>query len=81
MEEPRPLDTLNGMIGKIVHVTLKNGSFYKGILKAFDIHTNLVLENCEEVIQGKRRDLNEVFISGYNLECCWLDEDNKLVGS
>ena len=62
------------VIGKIVSVTLKNGSFYKGILKAFDIHTNLVLENCEEVIQGKRRDLNEVFIQGRNLEICSFDK-------
>jgi small nuclear ribonucleoprotein (snRNP)-like protein len=76
MEESRPLNFMADMIGKIVNVTLKDGTFYKGKLKAFDIHTNIVLENCEEVIQGKRRDLNEVFISGYNLECCWLDEDN-----
>lgn len=73
MAELRPLDSLNGMLGKIVNITLKNGLIYKGSLKAFDIHTNIVLENCEEVIQGKRRKLNEVFITGRNLEICSLD--------
>lgn len=73
MEEPRPLDTLNGMIGKIVNVTLKNGSSYKGSLKAFDIHTNIVLENCEEVTQGKKSE--EVFIKGHCVENCSRSED------
>jgi small nuclear ribonucleoprotein len=73
MEEPRPLDTLNYMIGKIVNVTLKNGLTYKGNLKSFDIHTNLVLENCEEI--NKEKKLNTVFIAGHSVEHCLLLEE------
>ena len=77
MEESRTIDFVNGMIDKAVNIILKDGTTYQGKLKAFDIHTNIVLENCEEVKQGKIRKLNEVFIAGRNLESCWLDKSNK----
>lgn len=73
MDESRPLHTPNGMIGKKVIVTLKNGVIYEGSLKAFDIHTNIVLEDCT----SQEKKLGTVFIAGYNLECCWLDQNNK----
>ncbi len=65
---------MSNMVGKAVNVVLKNGVAYHGKLKAFDIHTNIVLEDCEEVNQGKRRKLNEVFIVGHNLEICLLND-------
>ena len=74
MEEPRTMDFMNGMVGKAVNVVLKDGTAYHGKLKAFDMHNNIVLENCEEVNQGKnKRKLNEVFIAGRNLEICSID--------
>ncbi len=73
MEESKARDFINQMIGKKVSVVLKNGTTYYGKLKAFDIHTNIVLENCEEDNKGKRRKLDNVFIAGRNLEICWLD--------
>ena len=72
MEETKPLDTLNDMIGKIVNVTLKNGLTYKGNLKSFDIHTNLVLKNCEEI--NKEKKLCTIFIVGQSVEHCLLQE-------
>lgn len=48
MEEPRTMDFIKGAIGKTVNVSLKDGTIYQGKLKAFDIHTNIVLENCKE---------------------------------
>lgn len=74
MEESRTIDFINEMIDKEVNIILKDGTTYQGKLKAFDIHTNIVLENCEELKQGKRKKLNEVFISGGRLESCWLVE-------
>lgn len=45
MNIERPLDFLNDHKGKEVLVILKNGSDpVKGILLAFDIHINIVLE-------------------------------------
>lgn len=44
----RPLDALNKSRGKRVIVDLKNGWRYVGILQAFDIHINTVLDEAEE---------------------------------
>ncbi len=44
----RPLDALNKSRGKRVIVDLKNGWRYVGILHAFDIHINTVLQDAEE---------------------------------
>ena len=74
MKESKALGFINGIVGKAVDVILKDGRIYRGKLKSFDIHTNIVLENCEEINQEKRRKLNEVFIAGRNLESCWLVE-------
>lgn len=53
MEELKTLNFINGLVDKEVNIILKNGTIYRGKLKSFDIHTNIVLENCEEVKQGK----------------------------
>jgi small nuclear ribonucleoprotein len=65
METARPLDALNRAKDKKVIVELKNNKQYIGILKAFDIHINVVLENAEERINGEmKRKLGVVFIRG-----------------
>jgi small nuclear ribonucleoprotein len=64
-ENLRPLDTLNRARGKNVLVELKNGFRYVGILRAFDIHINTVLEDAQESKDGEaRRKLGTVFIRG-----------------
>jgi len=65
MELMRPLDTLNEARGKNVIVELKNNKQLIGNLKAFDIHVNTVLENCEEKVDGEvKRKLGTIFIRG-----------------
>ena len=65
METSRPLDTLNKARDKRVIVELKNGKQYVGMLKAFDIHINVVLEQAEEMIDGAlKRKLGVVFLRG-----------------
>ena len=65
MEASRPLDALNKARDKRVVVELKNGKQFNGMLKAFDIHVNVVLENAEEVVEGEvKRKLGVVFIRG-----------------
>ncbi|MBN1377198.1 small nuclear ribonucleoprotein [Candidatus Woesearchaeota archaeon] len=64
-EPPRPLDALNNSRNKRVIIELNNGVQYIGKLKAFDIHINTVLEDAEEIIEGKvKRKLGTVFIRG-----------------
>ena len=64
-EALRPLDALNKARDKRVIVELKNNKQYVGIIKAFDIHINVVLEDAEERVDGEvKRKLGSVFIRG-----------------
>ncbi|MBR9678332.1 MAG: small nuclear ribonucleoprotein [Nanoarchaeota archaeon] len=61
----RPLDALNNAKNKRVLLELKNGRQLVGVLKAFDIHINVVLEDAEELVNGEvKRKLNTLFIRG-----------------
>lgn len=53
MAENRPLDALDKAKGSRILVTLKNGQEITGVLKAFDLHLNLWLEDAEQ--KGKER--------------------------
>ncbi len=65
VEASRPLDALNAARSKRVIVELKNGNQYVGVLRAFDIHVNVVLESAEERKEGEtRRKLGVVFLRG-----------------
>jgi len=65
MELARPLDALNRARDKKVIVELKNGKQFTGMLKAFDIHINVVLEEAEERVDGElKRKLGVLFIRG-----------------
>jgi len=61
----RPLDSLNEAKGKRVFVELKNGTKFVGVLRAFDIHINIVLDDAEEHENGEiKRKLGTIFIRG-----------------
>ena len=61
----RPLDLLNASKGKEVIVQLKNDKQFVGVLKAFDIHINVVLENTKEMKNGEmERNLGLTFLRG-----------------
>ena len=65
IEQSRPLDALNKSRDKRVVVELKNKKQYIGLLKAFDIHINVVLEEAEEREEGEvMRKMGVVFIRG-----------------
>ncbi|PXY71428.1 small nuclear ribonucleoprotein [Candidatus Parvarchaeota archaeon] len=61
----RPLDLLNSSKGKEILIQLKNGKQFSGILKAFDIHINVVLDNTREIEGGKvEKNLGLTFLRG-----------------
>jgi small nuclear ribonucleoprotein len=63
--ESRPLDGLNKARDKRVLVELKNNKQYVGLMRAFDIHINVVLEDVEERENGEvKRKLGTVFLRG-----------------
>lgn len=63
--EARPLDALNRARDKKVIVDCKNGKQYTGLLRAFDIHINVVLDETEERVNGEvTRKLGTAFLRG-----------------
>jgi small nuclear ribonucleoprotein len=61
----RPLDLLNVSKGKEVIVQLKNDRQFAGVLKAFDIHINVVLDNTKEMHEGEvKKNLGLTFLRG-----------------
>ncbi|MBU2099963.1 small nuclear ribonucleoprotein [Candidatus Micrarchaeota archaeon] len=51
----RPFDLLNEAVGKEVLVVTKGDLSFRGTLKAFDVHMNIVLENAEELQNGETK--------------------------
>jgi len=65
MDASRPLDALNKARDKRIIVDLKNGKQLIGILRAFDIHINIALDEAEERVNGETtRKLGTVFLRG-----------------
>jgi len=61
----RPLDLLNTSKGKEVLVHLKGDKYFVGILLAFDIHINLVLDNVKEMRDSEvKKSLGLTFLRG-----------------
>jgi small nuclear ribonucleoprotein (snRNP)-like protein len=61
----KPFDILNKARDKRVIVELKNQKQYVGVLKAFDPHINIVLEESEERFEGElKRKIGVAFIRG-----------------
>lgn len=64
METVRPFDVLNRTKGKEVEVRLKNNEIYKGKLKAFDPHLNLVLFEAELITGDNVESVGDMLIRG-----------------
>ena len=68
MMAQKPLDLLHSSLESQVLVTLKDGKEFRGTLKGYDIHMNVVLKNADELVEGKAvRRLGMVIIRGDNV--------------
>ncbi|HOD89757.1 MAG TPA: RNA-binding protein [archaeon] len=64
----RPFDMLNNALNKQVLVFLKDNIQVRGLLKSFDVHMNIVLEDAEELKDGKSKTKYiEILLRGDNI--------------
>jgi small nuclear ribonucleoprotein len=61
-----PLDTLQKSLNKQVLIKVKRNRVFAGLLRSFDIHMNVLMENCKysykvEDGEGKFKEMSEDF--------------------
>lgn len=65
MTEKRPFDILNGALNNTVIVGLKGGVEFRGVMAAYDVHMNIVLEKAEQMVNGEvKRGVGTVLLRG-----------------
>jgi small nuclear ribonucleoprotein len=68
MTVERPFDFLNGAVNKTVLVRLKDRRELRGILRAFDVHMNIVLDEAEELEDDKvLKKIGSMLVRGDNI--------------
>jgi len=64
----RPFDLLSESIGKSVLVELKGNTSFRGTLKAYDVHMNIVLEGAEKLENNEvKSKYGKVILRGDNV--------------
>jgi small nuclear ribonucleoprotein len=66
---------MNNTKDKLVTLKLRNTKTIQGILKEFDIHMNLTLEDAEDVSAEKPEKLGKILIRGDNILTISMDKD------
>ncbi|MCC6020630.1 MAG: small nuclear ribonucleoprotein (Sm) [Thermoproteaceae archaeon] len=58
---------LQDAIGKVVLVKLRDNYEIRGVLRSFDQHVNLLLDNAEEIVNGVAHKRGTIVIRGENV--------------
>jgi len=53
MPERRPFDVLNNSLNNTVIIGMKGNYEFRGVMVAYDIHMNIVLEKAEQMKDGQ----------------------------
>jgi small nuclear ribonucleoprotein len=65
MPERRPFDVLNGALNNTVIIGMKGGYEFRGVMVAYDVHMNIVLEKAEQLVNGEvKRGVGTVLLRG-----------------
>ena len=68
---------MNNSKDKIVLLRLRNTKTVQGILKDFDIHMNLTLDDAEDVSEEKHEKLGKILLRGDNILAVSLPEEES----
>ncbi len=68
---------MNNSKDKTVLLRLRNTKTVQGVLKDFDIHMNLTLDDAEDVSDEKHVSLGKILLSGDNVLAVSLPEDES----
>ncbi len=58
---------MNNCKDKVVLLRLRNTQTIQGILKDFDIHMNLTLDNAKDISKEKHEELGKILLRGDNI--------------
>jgi len=65
MPEKRPFDILNNALNNTVIVGMKGGYEFRGLMVAYDVHMNIVLEKAEQIENGEvKRGIGTILLRG-----------------
>lgn len=62
---------------KVVLLRLRNNKTIQGVLKDFDIHMNLTLENAEDISEDNKKQLGKILLRGDNILAISLPEEES----
>lgn len=68
---------MNNSKDKVVLLRLRNTRTIQGILKDFDIHMNLTLEDAEDVTDEKHEKIGKTLLRGDNILLVSLPEEES----
>lgn len=63
----KPMDMLDQSLEKVVLIKLRGGREFRGILRGYDIHMNLILDEAEELGRDNSLSLETAIIRGDNV--------------
>ncbi len=66
---------MNNTKDKLLTLKLRNTKTIQGILKEFDIHMNMTLEDAEDVSDEKPEKLGKILIRGDNILTISMDKE------
>lgn len=68
---------MNNSKDKVILLRLRNAQTIQGVLKDFDIHMNLTLENAEDISDGKHVGIGKILLRGDNILAVSLPEEES----
>ncbi len=68
---------MNGSKNKVVLLRLRNTKTIQGVLKDFDIHMNLTLDDAEDISDEKHVKLGNILLRGDNVLAVSLPDEKS----